>query len=259
MQEQKNNLYIPGAIILAGFLIAGGIYMTNNKGGVANVDNGGDGAKKTEITIKPVGKDDNVLGSVSAPITIVEFSDTECPFCKRFHTTMHSIVDTYGKDGKVAWVYRHFPLDSLHQKTRKEAEAVECAGDLGGGEAYWKVLDSIYTNTTSNDGLDVKRLPEFAKTAGLDVTKFNECLSSGKMAGVVEAEYQDGLKSGVHGTPYSVMMLSKALKSSAEKEINDFVQSKGLQQNVTVLDKKIVLNGALPVEIIKPIIDIVLK
>jgi protein-disulfide isomerase len=257
MQEQKNNLYIPGAIIIAGFLIASGMYMSSDKKGTTTGT--GNAVKNTEVSINPVGKTDFILGSASAPITIVEFSDTECPFCKRFHATMNSIVDTYGKDGKVAWVYRHFPLDSLHQKARKESEAVECAGELGGSTAYWSVLNAIYTNTTSNDGLDLAELPKFAKTAGVDVTKFNECLSSGKMAGAVEAEFQDGSKAGVRGTPFSVMVLNKALTSSAKSEINSLIESKGLQQNVTVFDKKISLNGALPAEIINPIIDIVLK
>jgi len=256
MQEQKNNLYIPGAIILAGFLIAGGIYMSNDKGNTSNVNNT---IKKADITLNPVSKADNILGNPNAPIIIVEFSDTECPFCKRFHTNMHSVIDTYGKDGKVAWIYRHFPLDSLHQKSRKEAEAVECANELGGSDAYWKVLDAIYTNTTSNDGLDAKKLPEFAKTAGLDVANFNECLSSGRMANAVESEYQDGLKAGVRGTPFSIMLLDKSLKSDAENEIMQFIQTNGLQDNITILDKKITLNGALPSELITPIIDIVLK
>ena len=258
MQDKKNNLYIPGAIVLAGFLIAGGIYMSSDKKGATDTGNS-NSVKNTEITLNPVGKSDNILGNANAPITIVEFSDTECPFCKRFQATMHTIMDTYGKDGKVAWVYRHFPLDSLHKKSRKEAEAVECSNELGGATAYWNVLDAIYTNTTSNDGLDPAKLPEFAKAAGLDVTKFNECLSSGRMAAAVEAESQDGIRAGVQGTPHSIMVLSKPLSSSATKEINDFVESKGLQQNVTISDNKIVLNGALPIEIVKPIIDIVLK
>lgn len=251
--KDKNNLYIPAAIVLAGFFIGLGFYMSGPKGQTTDL------VKKPDITLKEIDKTDNILGDVNASIKIVEFSDTECPFCKRFHTTMHSIMDTYGKDGKIAWVYRHFPLDSLHQKARKEAEAAECANELGGNTAFWNVLDAIYTNTTSNDGLDLAKLPEFAKTAGLDVTKFNECLSSGKMAKQVESESQDGLKAGVRGTPHSIIVLDKALKSSVETELNTFVQTNGLSQNITIANKKIVLNGALPLELIKAILDIIVK
>jgi protein-disulfide isomerase len=251
--KDKNSLYLPAAIVLAGFFIGLGIYMTGPKGEGTNT------TKKAEIVLKAIDKTDNLTGDPDAPIKIVEFSDTECPFCKRFHTTMHGIMDTYGKDGKVAWVYRHFPLDSLHKKARKEAEAAECANELGGNTAFWSVLDAIYTNTNSNDSLDQNKLPEFAKTAGLDFTKFNECLSSGRMAKQVEAEYQDGLKAGVRGTPHSIIVLNKNLKSSVEAKLNTLIQNNGLSQNIIIADKKIVLNGALPLELIKSILDIIIE
>ncbi len=259
--KDKSNLYIPGAIILAGFFIAVGIYMSGDRSTTTNNTD-----KKVDITLKTVGKEDNILGEANAPIKIVEFSDTECPFCKRFHNTMHSVMNTYGKDGKVAWVYRHFPLDSLHKKARKEAEAVECANELGGNTAFWNVLDAIYTNTTSNDGLDANKLPEFAKAAGLDETKFNECLSSGKMAKQVESEYQDGMKAGVNGTPHSIFVLKDKINTEKTKEIEKFVTDNRLFDRegnplVRVANKNTVIdvNGALPLEMIKNLLDIVLK
>ncbi len=256
MQEQKNSFVIPVSIILAGFLIAGGIYLSNkDKTPAINTNN------QPKISINSISEKDHLLGDPNAPITIVEFSDTECPFCKMFQVTMNDIMNTYGKDGKVAWVYRHFPLDSLHSKSRKEAEATECVNELGGNTAFWKMLDTIYTNTPANNGLDFAKLPEFAKTAGVDVTKFNACLDSGKYASLVEANFQDGVKAGVQGTPYSVMVLKKALSSSAENTLNSFILQNNLAQNMVISSnkKEIALNGALPVEMLKMIIDTVLK
>lgn len=107
---------------------------------------------------------------------------------------------------KVSWVYRHFPIDSLHTKARKEAEATECANKLGGNDAFWKYLDMIFESTPSNDGLDTALLPIFAERIGLNVSDFNQCLSSGEFADKVQADFESGVRAGVTGTPFSVII-----------------------------------------------------
>lgn len=260
MQDQKNNLSIPVAIIIAGFLIASGIYL-GNKDSAPKAQNNQNLAAATDVNINPISKEDHILGNPDAPVALVEFSDTECPFCKMFHTTMQTIMNTYGKEGKVAWVYRHFPLDSLHRKARNEAMATECVNELGGNTAFWKMLDTIYLNTPSNDGLDAAKLPVFAKAAGVDTAKFNECLASGKYSGFVESQFQDGVRSGAQGTPYSVLVLKNKLSSGAENTLQDYILKNGLAQNVIISSskKEIVLSGALPVDMIKTILDTVLN
>ena len=264
-KQEQSVYYVPGAILLAGFIIAGAIYFTNKDNSDGTAVNKPNTPVKTAPATgaapKAVSADEHIFGNPNAEVKIVEYSDTECPFCKRFHTTLHSIIDTYGKDGKVAWVYRHFPLDSLHSKTRKEAEATECANELGGNKSFWAMLDKIYTETPSNNGLDAAQLPVFAKAIGLDVTKFNTCLSSGKMASVVDAQYQDGLKAGARGTPYNVIVLNDTLSKSAESTITNFVTQNGLTSNVSISSdkKRVVLNGALPEQVIKAIIDAIIK
>lgn len=92
------------------------------------------------IVIPAVNKDtDWILGNKNAPISLVEYSDMECPFCQRFHGTMLQVMDAY-KD-KVNWVYRHFPLTSLHANAMNLAQAGECVGELGGNDKFWKFLD----------------------------------------------------------------------------------------------------------------------
>ena len=124
---EKNNLMIPGAIVIAGIIIAGAVFASSGGGGgnapVAN--NGNQPPAEVEINIKPVSASDHILGNPNADIVIVEFSDLECPFCKNFHITMQQIMEDFGKDGRVAWVYRHFPLTQLHPKAQVEAEATE--------------------------------------------------------------------------------------------------------------------------------------
>ena len=212
MEEQKRNaLIVPLAIVVAGVLIAGALFFTN-KNKTQDPDAaklvGAVGAAKEQsgIKIEPVTADDHILGSPKAPIMIVEFSDTECPFCKNFHATMHKVIDTYGKSGKVAWVYRHFPIDTLHSKARKEAEATECAAELGGNDGFWKYIDSIYKKTPSNDKLDPSLLPVIAEESGLNKAEFEKCLDSDKYADKVEKHYQDAIAAGGQGTPYTVII-----------------------------------------------------
>lgn len=208
------NLSIPIAIIIAGIIVGIAIYSSNKESKppeddnqIVNKDNGQDSNGP-----KAVSNDDHILGNPEAPITIIEFSDTECPFCKRFHPIMQQIMEEYGKDGKVKWVYRHFPIDQLHKKARKEAEATECAGELGGNEKFWEYLDRLFEITPSNDGLDPAELPNIAEYVGLDRKQFEECLSSGKYAQHIEDDYQDGLNSGVRGTPHSIVINEKGEK-----------------------------------------------
>lgn len=116
------------------------------------------GTKTDTVTVDlaPVTGDDYALGDPSAALTIIEYSDLECPFCKTFHATMQRVFDAY--PGQIYWVYRHFPLDSIHPKARKEAEAAECAGELKGNDAFWKYIDTLFEQTPSNNGFDLNLL-----------------------------------------------------------------------------------------------------
>ena len=256
--QKDSSLSISASILIVGVLIAGSIFFTG-KGATPqtnlNTDN------QSDVTLNPVLENEHILGNPNALIVLVEFSDTECPFCQRFHTTMKSVMDLYGKDGKLAWVYRHFPLDSLHSKTRKEAEATECVNELGGNTAFWKMLDTIYANTPTNNGLELSQLPIFAEQAGVDVTKFNTCLASGKYAVTVEAQFQDGVKAGAQGTPYNILVLKNELSDDQRIAIQSYVIKNNLAQNVSISsdNMKVVLNGALSVDMVKAILDIVLK
>lgn len=209
-EESKNSfaqsLTIPAAIVVAGVLIAGAVLFSNKNNPRAAVAGNNPAAPITEASFKPIAAEDHILGSPSAPIVILEFSDTECPFCKNFHATMHRIIDEYGKNGQVAWVYRHFPLDAIHPKTRKEAEATECAAELGGTVKFWEYIDRVFELTPSNDGLDPKFLPQIADSIGLDKNAFVQCLESGRHAQTVEAQYQDALASGGEGTPHNFII-----------------------------------------------------
>jgi len=207
------KLSVPFAIVIAGALIAGAFYYSNIQNGKEAVkvptaplqNSGGE-------DMRPITADDHILGSPDAELMFVEYSDTECPYCKQFHNTLKQMMEEYGKDGKVAWVYRHFPIDQLHKYSRKQAEASECANELGGPTKFWEYLNTIYARTNSNDSLAPAELPKIAKDVGLDVKAFNTCLSSGKFAAKVEADYQDAIKAGGRGTPNSIIVARDGTK-----------------------------------------------
>ena len=114
----------------------------------------GSPADATNIDIPPITEKDRLYGNPNAEIKIVEYSDTECPFCKQFDATLNAIMAQYKDGGKVAWIYRYFPLDGLHLKARHEAEALECAFEIGGNDKFWEYKTEIFKVTPGNDGLD---------------------------------------------------------------------------------------------------------
>ena len=139
--------------------------------------------------------DDSVKGDKNAPITIVEFSDYECPFCERFYSeTFAQINEKYIKTGKVKFVYRDFPLN-FHQNAQKAAEAAECAGEQ---DKYFEMHDLLFEKGVSEG---VNSFKQYAKELKLDTTKFDQCLDSGAMAQEVQKDFVAGQQAGVSGTP----------------------------------------------------------
>jgi protein-disulfide isomerase len=117
---------------------------------------------------------------------------------------MNQVVTEYGD--KIKWVYKHAPLDSLHKKARKEAEAFECAGELGGNDGFWKYADRLFEVTPSNDGLPESELLQIAADVGLNGSSFEKCLASGKYAAKVQQHLDEAITAGLRGTPYSILI-----------------------------------------------------
>ena len=148
---------------------------------------------------------DHIYGNRDAPISLIEYSDFECPYCKRFHSTAKTLVQEY--KGKVNWVYRHFPLGFHNPGAQKQAEASECANELGGNDAFWQYADAIYARTRSNGkGFPLANLLPLAKEIGLDAEQFQECLDSEKYAARVKEDFAEGSLIGVTGTPATILL-----------------------------------------------------
>jgi len=147
--------------------------------------------------------DDPILGDKNAPVTIIEFSDYECPFCKRhFDSTHPELVKKYIDTGKVKLVFRDFPLSFHDPMASKEAIAATCAGDQGGDKKYYEFHDEIFKRTTSNgNGLDDAKIQKIASDLKLNISKFTTCLSDTAKADEVKKDITDGSAAGASGTP----------------------------------------------------------
>lgn len=144
---------------------------------------------------------DRVQGPVDAKITLVEYSDFQCPYCVKFHATMEKVMKEY--DGKVRWVYRHSPLP-FHKAAPKAAEGAECAGEQG---KFWEYA-AVLTKNSQPDGrgLAVSDLKKYSKELALNEQQFESCLSDGKFKTKVNLDFASGKKLGVQGTPATFMI-----------------------------------------------------
>lgn len=147
-----------------------------------------------EVTIT---KTDHVLGASNAKVTIVEFSDFQCPFCGRFYPSVKQALSEY-KD-KIKFVYRHFPLESIHPNARPAAEASECAAEQG---KFWEFHDKMFEGQEQIGDAFYKKTATDLK---LNMNKFNDCVATKKYAGKVDADYQTGISAGVQGTPHTLV------------------------------------------------------
>ncbi len=167
---------------------------------------------KIEVNIDPA----RMRGDPGAPVTIVEFSDFQCPYCQRAQATLKEVVAKYG--GKVRLAYRDFPLIQIHPRAHRAAEAARCAGAQG---KFWEYHDLLYTDNTKLGDAD---LAGHAKALGLDEKQFESCLASGKYTAAVDADLRAGTNAGVSGTPAFVIngvMLEGAQPASAFESVID--------------------------------------
>jgi protein-disulfide isomerase len=210
------ELSIPISIVLAGGLMAAGFYFSG--GGaqpaaapatapLAAAPAAPTAVAATTEKIDPITEDDHVKGNRNAPVKIVEYSDFECPFCKRFHESMSALVDEVGGD-ELALVFRQFPLEQLHPvKAMAAAMASECVGDIGGNDAFWKFTNGYFRDTLTNNRTDTAALiPKLVTEAGVDQAAFTTCFDGGQFQDDINADIADAIETGGRGTPWSVMV-----------------------------------------------------
>ena len=206
---KKSDLWRYSTFILIAVVLIGGVFLFTGNNGGSSGSNTGTNTVIQQPTAQP-GKisasvdDDPFLGSEDAPVTIIEFSDYQCPFCRKFWTeTLPSLKSEYIDTGKVRFVYRDFPLASLHAMAIPSAEAAECVRDVAGGsdKAYFEYHDKLFSEQNILDGGDpingpvrgtaqytVDDLKAWAKEIGYDI---DSCFDSGKFKSEVQKDIAD--------------------------------------------------------------------
>lgn len=232
------TLYLVAILLFVAGFAGGSLWQENRMlkegyvGGANNpttaLPNVPEGPTKEQLNQMPkVTDEDWQQGAKKAKVTLVEYSDLECPFCKQFHPTVETMLEEYPDD--VAWVWRHYPLP-FHANAQKAAEAAECAGKLGGQNAFWDFVDAYYAKTdSSGTGVAIEDMPALAGTVGVNVAQVKTCLDNGEMAEKVQAQMDAGATVGVSGTPGTLV-----------------VTKDGVQE---------LIPGALPAESVKQIIE----
>lgn len=241
MNETKQNetqnigfwLLLVGAAFILGHLITKSQYLRNQNTASAIVAAVPAPAPKVSppAAVNPsadnvpkVTSADRLRGATTAQITLVEYSDLECPYCKRFHPTMQQILKDYS--GKVNWVYRHFPLP-FHPNAAPAALAGECVNEQAGNTGFWQFIDGIFSDPNP---LNSQAIASVAGQIALDKSQFASCQAEKKYQKIIDEQLAGGQKAGVNGTPGTVLINNQTGKTQ-------------------------LISGALPIEEIKKAID----
>lgn len=215
---------VPAAIVVGFGLIALAIYFSSAGRTPKTVEINTPASTAQKKTIRPVDQTDYIKGNPQAPILIVEYSDYECPYCKNFHEVMRRIMEEYGTNGKVAWVYRQFPISDLHPNSSRLSLSALCVGELGGNDAFWKFTDSIFQERGLQEPTNPTRVPEFAENAGVSRADLTSCLNSGRHEETLKASLTDGANMGINGTPHSFVIVGNQIAPIAGAQSYDIMK-----------------------------------
>lgn len=196
----RRDYFLPGAIVLAGLIVAVTLYV------IRNADAAGlNGAEP--VLARPVTPADRIIGNPRAPVKLVEYADIDSEHSKRFQATMQQLMSEYAAGGRVAWVYRHFPLLDQHADAASHAEAAECAGYLGDDDAFWRFIDALQAAAPGESQFPRTGYGVIASSLGIPAVPFEECLANGRFTKKVYDDSTDALSAGAEGAPYTVVLV----------------------------------------------------
>ncbi len=187
------------SILIAGVVIAGAIVFVNLHPS-APAAAAQPQAPTTQTNVHAPSASDHIIGSPSAPLVLIEYSDFQCPFCSIVYPTLKKIVQD--SNGQIAWVYRHFPLESIHPNAKPAAVASECIANQLGNGGFWKFASAIFADQSK---MSSQYYEQVAKSLGADVTKFKSCVASPDAAKKVDADSAEAQQNGGQGTPYTIL------------------------------------------------------
>jgi protein-disulfide isomerase len=226
----KNEWFLPGAIIVAGIIIAISVYSVHHAQLMSK--------KGNPEAARPIDATDHVIGNPAAPVVVIEYGDIDSRYTKDFDLVMTQIMDAYGSSGNVAWVFRHFPLVVQNQYSEQHAEAAECVAAQGGTTMFYKFIDSLQATSPDENQFNPAGYDDVVSGLGLDVSKFNLCIKGHTYEKHVAGDFNNALEIGAEGSPYSVLLvkgqkprvISGSLPYNAMKQVIDQAIHKVLAQ-----------------------------
>ena len=223
---------------MASLILAGGYFATtliNKKNEPIKIE------KKEELKIKTVDVNkEHIVGSKDADLFVIEYTDLECPGCKRFNKIEKSLIKKYKDDPRVAFIIRHFPLyksigktEPKHPSAGVEARATECVAKLAGEKQFFKMVDKIFETTKSDGHYPVQNLSNLAVDLGVSENDFNKCIGSEEIKNKIDKDWDEAKNSGVTATPAVYIQVKSANQSFKivpgkiiiEKAIDAFLES----------------------------------
>lgn len=204
LYQRMSSLSTPNAIIVAALLLSfshvayGFVISENNQSATAAIFKG-----------KALDTNDLVTGNPKSDVIVLEYSDTECPYCAQLHPTLKKIQDEY--TSKVSFVYRHFPLTQIHPNAFDEARAIYCVGKTSGATKQRDYINQMFSYKLEKKNMTLPQggKESLAKNIGVDGAALTACLSTPESNDVVNASIEDGVKAGVEGTPATFVLLKK--------------------------------------------------
>lgn len=203
---KKENVLMTVIVVLVVVVIGLAGYVGQTKSSVSGTPDNNKVGASDSIQYRPIASTDFKIGPKNPKITILEYSDTECPFCIQFHKTLKTILESYPD---IAWVYRFSPIPQLHAHAPAEAAAAYCVGKLNGNDAFWTYLNRIFSTTPGNDKLDQTKLDQYAAEIGVKTNDFAACRADSATSDYIKADQADALRAGLQGTPYSLVLNSQ--------------------------------------------------
>ncbi|MEO6536808.1 MAG: thioredoxin domain-containing protein, partial [Candidatus Paceibacterota bacterium] len=200
VQNQREMWFLPVAIIGAGLILAVAIFMIRHHTDPRIV--AGDPS-----LMRPVSEADHIVGSPSAPIMLVEYSDIDSSYSKTFQQTMEQIMAEYAAGGKVAWVYRHLPLIDQHVHAADHAEAAECIASLGGPNIFWRFISALNAQAPGDQQFDPASYDTVVSSLGVLPQSFDACMAAHTYQYRVASDFSNGLAVGAGGSPFSILMV----------------------------------------------------
>ncbi len=201
LQSRREMWFLPVAILAAGLILAVALFVIRHRPDPRAV------AGDTSL-MRPISEDDHIIGSPSAPIMLVEYSDIDSSYSKTFQQTMEQIMSEYAAGGKVAWVYRHLPLIDQHVHAAEHAEAAECIASLGGPNIFWRFISALNAEAPGDQQFDPSGYDAVVSSLGVVAQSFDACLTSHTYQPRVASDFSNGLAVGAGGSPFSILLVN---------------------------------------------------